>query len=127
MPDIQTSPQPRVFYSRAANLILHPTAGQVVMQEGHVIRFGERMIEFSPIGDGYGRFVATDPTDIAYLERQMLSGGDVFDAATYNRLTTPAEVQIEMLRQENERLITEQNRLLAQLGQEGRLPSRAQR
>lgn len=124
MSEVQAPTQPQVFYSRSANLILHSNVGRQAMQDGHVVRLDEKMIEFTATGDGFGRYVTTDPEEIAYLERQMIAGGDVFDASEYNRRTTPPEVQLRIMQGEHERLLRDHNRLLAELQQQKRLPSR---
>lgn len=116
---------PKVFYSAVANLILHPNTGQQVLQHGQLARVGEKIIEFMSQGDGYGRYIATDPEEIAFLERRTEVERDVFSPVEYNRRTTPADVQLAMLKQEHERLVVDHNRLVQQLQGEGKGPSRA--
>jgi hypothetical protein len=116
------TPEAKTFYSAAAGLILNINVGRRVIEEGGTTKMVDQKIaEFSPIGDGYGRLVTVDPEVIEKLSTRMATHGDVFDAAEYTRRTTPAEVQIKMLQEHNQRLVEDHNRLLAKLAEDGKL------
>lgn len=121
---------PRTFYSTAGALTIHMSAGKQVMHEGQLQRMGERIIEFHSSGaETYGRFVTSDPDEIAFLDRRMLEVGDVFGPEEYGRRTIPAEVRAsaaEQLVETQQREIGNLNRILADLQAQGKLPSRPQ-
>jgi hypothetical protein len=114
---------PVTFYSAAAGLIVNINNGRRIIEEGGTTRMVDQKIaEFVPIGDGFGRLVTADPEVIDKLTSRMGTTGDVFNGAEYTRRTTPADVQLKMRDAEYARLLEDHNRLLAKLQEEGRLP-----
>jgi hypothetical protein len=115
----------RTYYSRAANLIVNVSNGQRVMDEGGTSKIvGQKVAEFTPIGDGFGRLVTDDPETMQKIEARMGAGGDVFNAAEYARRTTPVDVQNKMLADQlatANREIEDRNRLIAKLQADGKL------
>jgi len=113
------------FYSAAAGLIVNINLGRRIIEEGGTTKLVDQKIaEFSPIGDGYGRLVTTDPEVIAKLGARSADKGDVFDGAEYLRRTTPAEKRLETLQADHARLLEDHNRLLAKLADEGKIPAK---
>lgn len=101
----------RTFYSKCGNLICYLEKPKRVIENGQATVLEGPRIEFSPQADGYGRFVTSDSLNIAFLEKRARETGDIFDGATYDRLTTPPEVRNAQL----ERQITANNSLIEQL------------
>lgn len=114
--------QPRTFYSSIGGLIVNINNGHRITENGQSKVVGQKIAEFVPQGDGYGRLVTTDAEIIEKLDTRMGVTGDVFDAAEYSRRTTPAEIRLKQVQDEHQRLVTEHNRLLAMLGEQGKLP-----
>ncbi len=117
----QSQPLPRTFYSAAGALIINISVGQRVIDGGGTKVIGQKVAEFSPMADGFGRLVTDDVETITKLDARMKVSGDVFDSKEYNRRTTPAEIQLQMSQDENKRLLADRNRLMAQLEEQGRL------
>lgn len=118
----QQTVQPRTFYSTAGALVISISVGQRVIDGAGTKVVGQKVAEFSPMADGFGRLVTDDPEIIAKLDARMKISGDVFDSKEYGRRTTPADIQLKMSQDENKRLIADNNRLLAQLSDQGRVP-----
>ncbi|HXI85279.1 MAG TPA: hypothetical protein VNL17_14455 [Verrucomicrobiae bacterium] len=108
-------PERRVFYSRNAGLCISANKGRKVMIDGELKRDGEKMIEFIPQPDDYGQFVTEDPELIEFLERRVATVGDVMLPEKYNELTTPLEMRVKELKDENARVIEDRNRLIKML------------
>ena len=118
------SPQPnqptesRVFYSAHAALVININNGHRITEGNGVSRIvDQKVVEFMPMADGFGRLVTDDPEVIAKLSARCGAQSDVFDAAEYNRRSTPMEVQVAMLQDQNARLLEDHNRLLASLAE----------
>lgn len=117
-----TPVQKRVFYAQSANLVVQVNVGKRVMQsDGQMVdhRLNQKIVQFSPIGDGWGQLVTDDPEVIAFLEKT----GDVVGPESYNRATTPPEVrnqQLEAYSAELQRTIDTQNRLIEDLKKQGK-------
>ena len=105
------------FYSAAAGLIVNINIGHRVIDPGGTTSVvGQKVAEFTPIGDGFGKLVTNDPEIIEKMSARMATVGDVFDAAEYNRRTIPADVRLKDIEKEHARLLEDHNRLLAQRG-----------
>lgn len=115
----------QVFFSRSESLVMHVNCGTQIMQGGQIGRVGEKIIEFYPNGDGYGRLATNDPEVIAFLHKRAAVEQDVYDLAEYTRRVIPPEVQLTLLQTEHARVVEERNELLARLQAEGRLPSQS--
>src|SRR5512146_2417702 len=113
----------KTYFSTSGALIVSISKGRRITDEGGVSKMvGQKVAEFTPMGDGYGRLITEDPEVIAVLDqRAAVPGADVFDATEYTRRTTPAEVRLRLMEQEHNRLVQEHNRLLAKLQAEGKL------
>lgn len=120
----ETPVQKRVFYAQSAGLTIQINPGKRILQsDGQTsdFRMGQKIITFSPIGDGWGQLVTEDPEVIAFLEK---AGSDVVGPEAYNRATTPPEVraqQLEAHSAELQRTIDSQNRLIEDLKKQGKL------
>lgn len=125
--------QTKTYYSTAAGLIVNINVGRRIIEEGGTTKMVDQKIaEFSPLGDKYGRLVTSDPEVIKAMDSRMATLGDVFDGNEYTRRTTPAEVRNKMLEgenarlaAENKRIVEDHNRLLTSLGEQGKLPKAA--
>jgi hypothetical protein len=124
--EIQNETKPRIYYSSAANMIININKGRRVMEDNGVTKMvDQKLAEFTPQADGYGRLVTTDPEIIAKLDARMAAGyTDVFEAAEYNRRTTPVEIRLKMMETEHQRVIADNNRLLAMLKEQGKVPEK---
>jgi hypothetical protein len=112
----QTSTEPKTYYSAAAGLIVNINVGRRIIEPGGTTAMVDQKIaEFQPIGDGFGRLATSDPEVIAKLDARALEHGDVFDGTEYARRTTPAEVRLKLAEQENTRIMNDYNRLLAKV------------
>lgn len=118
----------KIYYSSSAALVINISVGRRVIDAGGVSKIvDQKVAEFTPLGDGYGRLITDDPDVQKKLDALCLQpGSGVFDAAEYNRRTTPAEVRVKMLERENQRIIEEHNRLLAMLERDGKLGGKHQ-
>jgi hypothetical protein len=101
----------KTFYSSSGNLICYLEKPRRVIENGQSVVLDGPRIEFSPQGDNFGRYVTSDPQEIAYLEKRSREVKDVFGGDTYIKLTTPAEVRNAQL----ERQISTQNALILDL------------
>lgn len=127
------APETKTYYSTAAGLIVNINVGRRIIEEGGTTKMvDQKVAEFTPLGDKYGRLVTSDPEVIRIMDARMASLGDVFDGNEYTRRTTPAEVRNKMLERqnaelaaENKRILDDHNRLLAKLETDGRLPKAA--
>lgn len=112
----------REYYSTSRGLVLHPNSGKSVMQNGQLSseRQGEKIIQFHEFGD-FGRYVTSDPEEIAFLDTQIARGrSDIMTPDVYNDKITPDEIKISALRRaysDSERRISEQNKLIQELQQ----------
>lgn len=112
----------REYYSTSRGLVLHPNFGKPVMQNGQLSseRQGEKIIQFHEFGD-FGRYVTSDPEEIAFLDTQIARGrSDIMTPDVYNDKITPDEIKISALRRahsDSERRISEQNKLIQELQQ----------
>lgn len=129
------TPEPvtKTYYSAAAGLIVNINVGRRIIEEGGTTKMVDQKIaEFTPMGDKYGRLVTSDPEVIRVMDTRMATLGDVFDGKEYTRRTTPAEVRNRMLetemadlRADHARIVEDHNRLLASLSEQGKLPKAA--
>ena len=111
-----THPESKTYYSAAAGLIVNINVGRRIIEPGGTTAMvDQKLAEFQPIGDGFGRLVTSDPEVIEKMDARALSKGDVFEGAEYLRRTTPAEVRLKMKEDEHARLLADHNRLLAQV------------
>lgn len=115
-----TTVEPRTFYSQAGNLIISINKGRRVTDENGVSKMVEQKVaEFTPQGDGFGKLITNDAEIIEKLTTRCGILGDVFEAAEYARRTTPAEILLQGAQAENKRLLDDHNRLLALLKEKG--------
>lgn len=126
---IAGSIEPKTFYSSAGALIVNINTGHRITEGNGISKVvGQKIAEFMPQNDGFGKLTSRDPEVIAMLEARIAAGaGDVFDEAEYQRRITPAEIQLAMMKDERDRLVTDRNRLLAQLAERGKAPAAAAR
>jgi hypothetical protein len=97
----QATTEPVMFFSRSAHFTLQVKKPRRIMQDGQATLVDEKIIEFSPQSDGYGRYVTNDPEVIAALERNA----NVLSAQRYQEETTPLDVRLRMERDEKTRLV----------------------
>lgn len=110
MDTLQATPR-RTYYSRAANLIVKISDPVPMMSNGTILHHGGKQVEFKEMGDGWGRYITSDPEEIAVLDRNDLC----VDAATYNDMTTPDSVKVQLAREEKTRLMTQNSNLQKEL------------
>lgn len=111
METLTAAPEKRIFYSRAPHLNVTINNPVPMISNGVVTHVGGKVVEFIPLGDGWGWYVTASPEEIAVLDRnRMVVGPDV-----YNDMTTPDKIKVQMEREEKQRLIVQNNSLLAQL------------
>lgn len=123
-----------VYYSRAQFLTFPAGQPERVLQNGISTIVDPPYVAFSPYGtDKWGRFITKDPLIIKHIEerrqRQIAEGSapDVLTAEEYTQATTPIEMKMASLEDENTRLrreIQERNDLINKLQREGKLPSK---
>lgn len=99
------------YYSRSTNLVISAIKGEQVLQDGKLVRFGEKIITFFDQGDGFGRYSTDDPELIEFLEERRTTAGDILTAREYNEQTTPLEIRL----QSRDRELSEANRLIEKL------------
>ena len=99
--------------------------GTRVSEGGQSRVIGQKVAEFSAMADGFGRLVTDDPEIIAKLDARSGPESDVFDGTEYQKRTTPVEVRNKILEEKISRLVTDNNRLMAKLEQDGRLSAPA--
>lgn len=100
-----------MFYSRAGNFmttVKHPT---ITIVNGVAQAYGEKIVEFKPLGDGWGFYSTDDPEVIAALEKNA----NVVSPEVYQDMTTSTDVKLRMERDEKQRLIEDNNRLMKEL------------
>lgn len=105
---------PRTFYSRSAHLMFYAGRPKRIESDGQKLVDDGPVIQFNPLGDGWGIFTTDDPELIAACERR----GDVVTPDVYNRESTPPEVraeQAETALQKVQRELEEKNRLIEKL------------
>lgn len=101
----------RTFYSKAQHYSTTISNPVTMMENGQIARVGGKSVEFQPLGDGYGWYNTAEPDEIAVLEHRPL----VLSPEQYVDMTTPDAVKIQMEREEKQRLISDKNRLMAEL------------
>ena len=105
---------PRTFYSRSAHLTFYAGRPKRIESDGQKLVEDGPLIQFHPLGDGWGIFTTDDPEMIAACERR----GDVVTPDVYNRESTPPEIRAEQAETANEKLrreLEEKNRLIEKL------------
>lgn len=116
----------RAYYSRSAGYqcLIDPGINRVDSQ-GQTYRDGERIIAFSPIGQsGHGVYFTDNPKDIEVLDK-LVGNGTLMTEIDYNKATIPLAEQLRAADTERARLMTENNKLLQMLSQQGRKPANA--
>lgn len=101
----------RTFYSQSAGLAISPPGmkGKIMEVDGASTRVGEKIIQFSAMGQTkFGSYETADEQIIQYLEKRAAEVGDVFGPERFNELTIPADIRIADL----QRTIQSQNALL---------------
>lgn len=107
---------PRKFYVQgAAGLALSINKPQRVLENGNSKVIGGDMVEFHPMGfnSDFGELTTSNPEIIAVLEKRP----DVFGPEELNRRMMTPEARAKQLEERNSRLVSENNRLLAQLAE----------
>jgi hypothetical protein len=124
----------KVFYSKSANLNVQVQApmprvdnitGQRVLEGGKMAQFQETGESYVEDGTGkrcsIGYYRTDDPEVIERLSNHPL----VLRDGEYNRVMTPPEIREKIASQENQRLISQNNELLARLQKlEGQKPAK---
>lgn len=107
----------RHYFSKSQSLYICLRVGKKEIVDGEM-RTGEgKYAQFSPIGDGFGRFATSDPEVIQLMDERIEQVGDVFGPEEYQKRSIPAEKRNEIL----ERELKTANDLLAKLRAEGKL------
>lgn len=107
---------PRTFYVQgAAGLAVSINKPQRILENGNSKVIGGEMIEFQPMGfnSDFGMLITSNPEVIAVLEQRK----DVFGPEEFNRRMMTPEARAKQLETANSRLVSENNRLLAQLAE----------
>lgn len=105
------------YFSRAQGLFLSLRVGKKELVDGEVRETGARYAQFSPIGDGFGRFFTSDPETIELMDERVAEVGDVFGPDEYQKRSIPAEKRNELL----ERELVQKNELIAKLTRDGKI------
>lgn len=106
----------KTYYSKVG-LSMPVTKLQYLTVDGQTTKIEPRYIEFARIGqDKFFMFTTAEPEVQAVLDKRMeMPDSDVFGPEEYNRLAVPAEMRAKQATEENQRLLQENNRLLAML------------
>jgi hypothetical protein len=123
MTTTEVAQESKTFFAVPPHYVACVNPGKAVLEGGIKATFGEKYLEFSPTSGPdkktYGVITTDDPEKIAWLEKEIARGND--DLMTpeqfYDR-TTPSEVKIRALRNEQEaaqRKLGVQNQILADL------------
>jgi len=104
----------KTYYSTSISMMIHPSAGEQVVQNGRLVgTFGEVIEHFVPCGD-YGVLHTDNPITIKWIEKQIAAGrGDMITAEEYNRRITSPDVHIARGQEKNRKLVEENEALLA--------------
>lgn len=113
----------KTYYAVAAHYAACVNPGKTVLQDGMKSTFGEKHIEFSPTAGPdkktYGVASTEDPEKIAWIEREIANGNpDLMTPEQFFERTTPDEIKIKQLRNEQERITRElhvKNKILEDL------------
>lgn len=105
------------YYSKSQALYICLRVGKKELVDGEMKTGEGKYAQFTPIGDGFGRFYSTDPEVIELMDQRVAEVGDVFGPVEYQRRSIPAEKRSEML----ERELSQANELIAKLQAEGKL------
>lgn len=100
-----------MFYSRAAGFMTTVVQPQMAILNGVAQVTGGKIVEFTPLGDGWGYYSTDDPEIIAALEQNR----NVVSPEVYQDMTTSNEVKLRMERDEKRRLVEQNNQLLKEL------------
>ena len=109
----------RTFYSRAAHLNFYAGRPKRIESDGQKQVEDGKMVQFNPVGDGWGIFITEDPELIQACERR----GDVVEPEVYNRESIPAEQRAQMAEgrlSSVQRELEEKNRLIEKLEAESK-------
>jgi hypothetical protein len=104
---------PRTFYSKSAGLTITVTHPKPVMEDGMLKKVGGKQAQFLEQGDKFGKYTTDDPEIIARLEQHPM----VLSPEEYNKATTPADKLLEHEVAANQRLVSDNNRLLQRLAE----------
>jgi hypothetical protein len=108
------------YFSKAQNLFLSLRVGRKELIDGEIKRVDDKYAQFTPIGDGFGRFFTKDPETIELMDARIAEVGDIFGPDEYQKRSVPAEKRNEML----ERELSQANELIKQLQKSGKLPTK---
>ena len=106
----------KTYYSKVG-LSMPVTKLQYLTVDGQTTKIEPVYVDFARIGQDKFFMLTTDnPEYQAVIEKRMaIDGSDIFGPEEYNRLAVPAEMRAKQATEENQRLLTENNRLLAML------------
>lgn len=107
----------KTYFSKSGHLSIGINHGRLVTMGQYTQRIDEKIIAFSPTGDGAG-VLSTDDKEVQdWIEQAIASGKrpDLMTEQQYLEYNTPDSVRASMLEQENKRLLTEYNKLLADM------------
>lgn len=114
----QTKTEPRLFYSRIANLQINTGPGERVIEGGQSKVIPAPIIEFRPMGqEHWGQLMTSDPVIHAFLDSRIAKAAaqdhksDVLTLEQWVSETTPTELKLKAANQEHDRLLTERNSL----------------
>jgi hypothetical protein len=109
----------QVFYSKSANLNIQVKKPRAIMQDGNRILVDEKTAQFRETGESFldeegrrfsvGVCTTDDPEIVACLSQHPL----VMSPQEYNRVMTPPEKREQIAIDERNRLIEQNNELLA--------------
>lgn len=113
----------KTFFAIAPHYAACVNPGKSVLESGIKATFGEKYLEFSPTSGPdkrtYGVVTTDDPEKIAWLEKEIARGNDdVMTPEQFYERTTPSEVKIRALRNEQEaakRELHVKNQIIADL------------
>lgn len=103
--------EPRIYYTRSANLVLWPQKPKRLVQDGQQIVESGNAIHFTATPENWGKFMTKDANEIAYLERRKIDPGDVFDADEFIKRTASLEDRLSR----TERTLHVKNELIEKL------------
>ncbi len=113
----------KTFFAIAPHYAACVNPGKAVLENGIKATFGEKYLEFSPTSGPdkktYGVVSTDDPEKIAWIEKEIAKGNDdLMTPEQFYERTTPSEVKIRALRNQQEevqRKLGVQNQILADL------------
>lgn len=122
--------QERIYYTNSPGLTLWVGKPRREQVDGEIKTIEPELIQAVPQGrSNWGMLRAVGEKQIAFLEdrRRNSNCKDIFTPEEYNKLSLPEDVRIAQAESESDRLLKENNRLLALLQKQGELKQEARK